>query len=223
MLNEETRTVKVLVSISNTEKKLKPGMFVSAVISAELLADGKPAPTGVEGLWSCPTHPFVFQTEGGQCPSGKMALVQIPGTPASAKSEGDQLPLAVPVTAVLDSGVRKLVYVEKSKGQFAPVEIVVGPRTDDAYPVLSGLSEGDNVVTRGNFLLDSQFQIRGLPSLFYKEGQAAAAGHRHDGASPPQHKGRRRTAEPRTADPARWCRSSRAPATPARPDERTPP
>ncbi len=130
-------------------------------------------------------HPLVLQPKAGQCPVCKMALVQIPGTPASAKPEGEQLLLAVPVTAVLDSGVRKLVYVEKSKGQFAPVEIVTGPRTDDSYPVLSGLSEGDKVVTRGNFLLDSQFQIRGLPSLFYKEGQAAAAGHQHGGASPP--------------------------------------
>jgi Cu(I)/Ag(I) efflux system membrane fusion protein len=184
VLNEDTRTVKVLLSIGNTQKKLKPGMFVSAVIRAELLADGRPAATGSEGLWTCPTHPFVFQTEGGQCPSGKMALVQIPGSPARGKSEGDQLPLAVPVTAVLDSGVRKLVYVEKGKGRFAPVEIVVGPRTDDAYLVLSGLSEGDIVVTRGNFLLDSQFQIRGLPSLFYKEGQGTGAGHRHDGTPP---------------------------------------
>ena len=95
VLNEDTRTVKVLVSIDNTQKRLKPGMFVSAIISAELLADGKPAPTGVEGLWTCPTHPFVFQTEGGQCPSGKVALVQIPGA-RRRPSEGDQLPLAVP-------------------------------------------------------------------------------------------------------------------------------
>ena len=130
-------------------------------------------------------HPLVIQPQGGQCPVCQMALVQIPGTPASAKPEGEQLLLAVPVTAVLDSGVRKLVYVEKSKGQFAPVEIITGPRTDDSYPVLSGLSEGDKVVTRGNFLLDSQFQIRGLPSLFYKEGQAAAAGHQHGGPAPP--------------------------------------
>jgi Cu(I)/Ag(I) efflux system membrane fusion protein len=185
VLNEETRTVKVLLNISNAEQKLKPGMYVTAVIRAELLADGKPAPTGVEGQWSCPMHPLVLQPQAGQCPVCKMTLVQIPGTPASAKPEGEQLLLAVPVTAVLDSGVRKLVYVEKSKGQFAPVEIVTGPRTDDSYPVLSGLSEGDKVVTRGNFLLDSQFQIRGLPSLFYKEGQAAAAGHQHGGASPP--------------------------------------
>lgn len=185
VLNEETRTVKVLLNINNTEHKLKPGMYVSAVIRAELLSDGKPAPTGVEGQWSCPMHPLVLKAEAGECPVCKMELVQIPGTPAGAKPAGEQLVLAVPVTAVLDSGVRKLVYVEKSKGQFVPVEIVTGPRTDDSYLVLSGLNEGDKVVTRGNFLLDSQFQIRGLPSLFYKEGQAAVAGHQHGGESPP--------------------------------------
>ncbi len=193
VLNEETRTVKVLLNINNTERKLKPGMFVSAVIRAELRSDGKPAPTGVEGQWSCPMHPLVVLPQAGECPVCKMKLVQIPGTPASATSEGDQLLLAVPVTAVLDSGVRKLVYVEKSKGQFAPVEIVTGPRTDDSYPVLIGLSEGDKVVTRGNFLLDSQFQIRGLPSLFYREGQAGAAGHQHGGAA----------IAPKTAEPVR--------------------
>ena len=185
VLNEETRTVKVLLNINNAERKLKPGMYVSAVILAELLANGKAAPTGVEGQWSCPMHPLVLQPQAGPCPVCKMALVQIPGTPASAQPDDDQLPLAVPMTAVLDSGIRKLVYVEKSKGQFIAVEIVTGPRTDDSYPVLSGLNEGDVVVTRGNFLLDSQFQIRGLPSLFYKEGQAAAAGHQHGVSAPP--------------------------------------
>ena len=61
------------------------------------------------------------------------------------------------------------------------VEIVTGPRAAEFYPVLSGLSEGDKVVTRGAFLLDSQFQIRGLPSVLYSEGQAGAAGHQHGG------------------------------------------
>lgn len=184
VLNEETRTVKVLLNISNADHRLKPGMFVSAVTRAELLADGKPAPTGVEGQWTCPMHPLLIQPQPGQCPVCKMALVQIPGRAMSTNSDSGQLLLAVPVTAVLDSGLRKLVYVERAKGQFESVEIVTGPRTDDAYPVLSGLNEGDKVAVRGNFLLDSQFQIRGLPSLFYKEGQAIA-GHQHGGASPP--------------------------------------
>jgi hypothetical protein len=151
-----------------------------------------------------------------------MALVQIPGTPAKAKSEGEQLPLAVPVTAVLDSGVRKLVYVERSKGQFAPVEIVVGPRTDDAYLVLSGLSEGDNVVTRGNFLLDSQSQIRGLPSLFYKEGQGAMPDHRHDGASSAATPGGPPSPPPRLVPPIPPAGGTEVQEhlhTPARPDQ----
>lgn len=185
VLSEETRTVKVLLNIDNTQQKLKPGMYVSAVIRAELLANGNPAPTGVEGKWSCPMHPLVVLPEAGECPVCKMALVQIPGHPANSETAHDELLLAVPITAVLDSGIRKLVYVEKSTGEFMPVEIVTGPRTDDSYSVLSGLSEGDKVVVRGNFLLDSQFQIRGLPSLFYKEGQAHPAGHQHGGEVSP--------------------------------------
>jgi membrane fusion protein, copper/silver efflux system len=186
VLIEATRTVQVLLNINNTDHKLKPGMYVSAVIRAELLADGNAAASGLEGQWSCPMHPLVVLPQAGQCPVCKMALVQIPGTPTGAHPDrAPILPLAVPVTAVLDSGVRKLVYVEKTKGQFSPVEIVTGPRTDDAYPVVSGLNEGDKVAVRGSFLLDSQFQIRGLPSLFSKEGQTPVAGHQHGGASPP--------------------------------------
>lgn len=182
VLDEPSRTVKVLINIGNEGQRLKPGMYASAVIRAELMADGKPAPSAVAGQWSCPMHPIVLRPRGGECPICGMDLVQIPGDPAPPRTEAAPQLLAVPVTAVLDSGVRKLVYVEKAPGTFVPVEIVTGPRTDDAYPVLSGLSEGDRVVTRGAFLLDSQFQIRGLPSLFYKEGRGAAAEHRHTGA-----------------------------------------
>ena len=116
-----------------------------------------------------------------------------PGMYVNARIEADvagtgkaaRLALTVPLTAVLDSGMRKIVYVEKGRGQFLAVEVTTGERLDDAYPILSGLNEGDRVVTRGNFLLDSQFQIRGLPSLFYKEGAAPAAGHQHGAPSAP--------------------------------------
>lgn len=185
VLNEETRTVKVLLNISNAEHKLKPGMYVNALIRAALFADGKAAPTGVEGQWSCPMHPHVLQSHAGNCPICKMPLVKIGEGCAQIKPDVGQFVLTVPVTAVLDSGVRKLVYVEKGQGQFVAVEVVTGSRTDDAYPVLSGLKEGDRVVTRGNFLIDSQFQIRGLPSLFYKEGQAPAASHQHGAPTAP--------------------------------------
>ncbi|MEO7797731.1 MAG: efflux RND transporter periplasmic adaptor subunit, partial [Opitutaceae bacterium] len=96
VLNEETRTVKVLLNINNAAHKLKPGRYVSAVILAELLANGKAAPTGVAGQWSCPMHPLVLEPAAGPCPVCKMALVQIPGSPASATSgEADKLLLSV--------------------------------------------------------------------------------------------------------------------------------
>ena len=50
----------------------------------------------------------------------------------------------------------------------------------DNMPLHDLIAEGDRVAVRGNFLIDSQFQIRGLPSLFYQEGQAPA-GHHHGG------------------------------------------
>ena len=184
-VSDESRTIKVLINISNEQKKLKPGMFVSATIRAKLLANGEAAPTGVEGQWTCPMHAQLLLPEAGPCPLCKMPLVQIPGE-RKETSPDEELVLSVPTTAVLDSGTRQIAYVERQPGEFAAVEVKVAPRAGDFYPVISGLSEGDRVATRGNFLLDSQFQIRGLPSLFNKEGQTMAPGHQHGpaGATP---------------------------------------
>jgi len=182
VLSEETRTVKVTVSLDNRDRKLKPGMFVSAGITVPLMADGSAAPSGVEGKWTCPMHPQVLSETDGACPECRMALGKIPGTPPAADSP---LPLAIPVSAVLDSGTRKLVHVEQAAGLYAAREVRLGVRAGNYYPVIHGLTEGDRVAVRGNFLLDSQFQIAGLPSLFYAAGQAPAAGHQHGGPPPP--------------------------------------
>ena len=184
-VTDESRTVKVIINIANDQKKLKPGMFVSATIRAKMLANGVAAPTGVEGKWTCPMHAQILLPEGGPCPLCQMPLVQIPGGNEQTSPEDERV-LSVPTTAVLDTGMRQLAYVEREKGQFAAVEVKVGPRAGDFYPVISGLNEGDRVAARGNFLLDSQFQIRGLPSLFNQEGQNGAPGHQHGdaGATP---------------------------------------
>ena len=91
----------------------------------------------------------------------------------------------VPAPAVLDSGARTLVYVERAKGQFAPVEVKLGARAGDFYPVLSGLNGGERVAVRGGFLLDSQLQVQGLPSLFHTQGEAAPACHNPGGTNAP--------------------------------------
>ena len=64
-------------------------MFVSAVIRAELLANGKPAPTGVEGQWSAQCTRWCCSRRAASARFAKWQLVQIPGTPASAEPEGD--------------------------------------------------------------------------------------------------------------------------------------
>jgi Cu(I)/Ag(I) efflux system membrane fusion protein/cobalt-zinc-cadmium efflux system membrane fusion protein len=69
--------------------------------------------------------------------------------------------LAVPRSAVVDTGIGKLVYVAKGNGVFEAHPVQLGPVADNFYPVLGGLHDGDRIVTQGNFLLDSQTRISG--------------------------------------------------------------
>ncbi|MBV9079689.1 MAG: efflux RND transporter periplasmic adaptor subunit [Elusimicrobia bacterium] len=69
--------------------------------------------------------------------------------------------LAVPETAVLDTGVRQLAYVQTAPGEYQPREVRVGRNASGYCEVLSGLTEGEKVVTSANFLIDSESKIRG--------------------------------------------------------------
>ena len=75
--------------------------------------------------------------------------------------------LAIPATAVLDTGIRKIVYIDKGNGQYVGKEVTLGPKAGDYYPVLEGLEEGDKVVTSANFPIDSQSQLTGGASALY--------------------------------------------------------
>jgi RND family efflux transporter MFP subunit len=85
------------------------------------------------------------------------------------KSFGRQL--TVPADAVLDSGTRQMVFMDLGHGAFAPREVKVGERTEDYVAILSGLRAGERVVTRANFLIDSESNLR--QSI---EGMAGVAG-----------------------------------------------
>lgn len=79
--------------------------------------------------------------------------------------------LAVPKEAILDSGLRKIVFLAQGAGHFQPREIRTGVSTDEYAQVLEGLLEGDVVVVSGNFLIDSESRL--------KAALGEAAGHRH--------------------------------------------
>lgn len=80
--------------------------------------------------------------------------------------------LAVPATAVIDTGTRQLVYVEKSPGEFEPRLVTLGKKAEDFYEVIAGVKEGENVVTSANFLIDSESKLK-----------AATQGQSHDHAN----------------------------------------
>ena len=87
--------------------------------------------------------------------------------------------LAIPRSAVLDTGTRKFVYVAKGNGEFEGRQVQLGTPGNEYYPVLSGLKEGERIVSQGNFLIDSQTRITGgMTGLFggskeFDRGQAA--------------------------------------------------
>lgn len=69
--------------------------------------------------------------------------------------------LAIPLEAVIDSGVRKLVFVARDKGKFEPREVELGIEAENyEVQVLSGLSEGEKIVVSGQFMLDSESRLR---------------------------------------------------------------
>jgi len=107
VLDPGTRTNQVRVEVPNPDTKLKPEMFVNALIKESL-----------------------------------------------------GLKLAVPETAVLDTGLRKIVYLSEENNVLESREVTLGQKAENYYEVLGGLKEGDVVVTSGNFLVDSESKLK---------------------------------------------------------------
>ena len=107
-LDPKTRTVKVRVELANPGLKLKPDMFVNALIKSPLGAT-----------------------------------------------------LAVPVSAVMDTGKRQIVWVEMQAGMFEPRDVQVGARVGDQVQIISGLAKGEKVAATGGYLIDSESQLKG--------------------------------------------------------------
>lgn len=90
--------------------------------------------------------------------------------------------LAVPEEAVLDSGIRKIVFIEKGAGHFEPKEVKLGAKLDGFYQIVSGLKEGQKIAASPAFLLDSESRLAeamgamtGMPGMSM-EGMAGMPG-----------------------------------------------
>lgn len=182
-VNRKTRTIPIRVNVPNEDGKLKPGMFVRGVVESRLAEDGKVYAPEFAGKWISPMHPEVIKDGPGQCDVCGMDLV-----PAEelgyVDSADESAPLIVPSSAVLRTGKRAVVYVEKPDAErptYEGREIVLGPRAGDNFIVIAGLDAGERVVSNGAFKIDSALQIQAKPSMMNPEGGGPAPGHDHGG------------------------------------------
>ena len=110
-LDPKTRTLKARVEMRNPDLKLKPDMFVNAIIRVPL-----------------------------------------------------ESTIVVPLSAVIDTGKRQVVWVESSPGMFEPRDVQVGQKNTDNIQILSGINPGDKVAVSGAYLIDSESQLKGNSS-----------------------------------------------------------
>ena len=77
--------------------------------------------------------------------------------------------LIVPSEAVIDTGERQIVYVDKGEGFFEPREVTVGLKADGVVEVTGGIKAGEKVASSANFLIDSEAQLKGVTALKIKK------------------------------------------------------
>ena len=94
--------------------------------------------------------------------------------------------ITVPIDALLDSGLRKTVFVDRGNGLFEPRQVETGWRFGDRVEIVKGLKPGERIVVSGNFLLDSESRMR------TEVPKAAAAGQTASPSPEPSGKAGRR-------------------------------
>jgi Cu(I)/Ag(I) efflux system membrane fusion protein len=174
----KTRTVKIRANVSNDDGRLKPGMFVRAVVESGLAAGGRTLDANLAGKWVSPMHPEIVRNEPGPCPVCGMALVKAEDLGlVTAAAPPELAPLVIPATAALRTGRRAIVYVQNpdDPSRYEGREVVLGPRAGDFFLVQSGVEAGELVVINGNFKIDSARQILAQPSMMNPSEPAAGA------------------------------------------------
>ncbi len=142
-LETATRTNRIRLKLDNPDHELRPGMFATVRIN-----------TPLENI-----EPF----KSVVAERARVVLTSLDGANAAHTSEF----LCVPERAVIDTGSRKVVYVEREPGLFEGVEVELGPRHDDYYPVIKGLNAGDQVAAAGGFLIDAETRLNPAAAATY--------------------------------------------------------
>ena len=196
VLSPATRTIAVRYDLDNPRGLLRPGMFVTVTIHSQdpsaidPSANLQPISLTAKAQGICPVtgeelgsmgDPIAVQVQGRKvwiCCEGCEYAIQKDTAKYMAKlrSRASGQTLTVPETAVIDTGSRKIVYVETTAGVYEGREVKLGRLSGSAYPVLRGLKEGDRVVTSGAFLIDAETRLNPDVASTYIGGAAGASG-----------------------------------------------
>ncbi len=165
VVDEKTRTVGVRVEILNPDNRLRPGDYASATVKIPVTTGGNVYDAELAGKWISPRHPQIIRDAPGRCPLSHVELISTSQLGYARQPAEKERTLVVPRDAVLMAGDNSVVYVETEPGRFEIRPVVLGPLTETEAVILAGVKEGEQVATSGNFLIDSQMQLAGNPSL----------------------------------------------------------
>ncbi len=206
-LDEATRTVGVRYALANEGHRLRPGMLATVTIKTPVARTLAFPTRVVATASDKIDERFGGETEASQktCPVTNLKLGSM-GKPVPVKFADrkiwvccsacppkldaqpgkylarlappprDQV-LSVPESAVIDTGSRKVVYVESAPGVFEGREVVLGPRIGSFFPVLDGLYAGETVAAAGAFLIDAESRLN--PTIEGTPLEATESPHQH--------------------------------------------
>ncbi len=168
-VDPKTQTVRVRVVIPNEKGLIRVGDFATASIdiSASSPSDQKAAvyDPDLAGKWISPRHPHVISDGPGQCTECGMDLVPTSEFGFVSAPITEQNYVVVPRNSVLMAGRDSVVYVETEPGRFEFRVVEVGQIVGDSVSIISGVEPGEFVASSATFLVDSQFNMSGKPSL----------------------------------------------------------
>lgn len=160
-----TRAVRVRVEMLNFDGKLRPGDYATALVRVPAIPSERVYDPALAGKYISPMHPQVIRDTPGPCPICDMDLISTSELGFSDVPLPEEKVVTIPRNAVLMAGSSSVVYVEVEPGRFEVRQITLGTLTEREAIVAEGLEAGEWVATNGNFLLDSQSQLVGNPSL----------------------------------------------------------
>lgn len=168
-VDPKTRTVNVRVVLQNEAGLLRIGEYATARISVPI---SLPAQTQnlvydpeLANKWICPRHLHMTSDSAGTCPLSGEELVTATSLGFTNQRQVTTNATVVPRNAVLRAAGQSVVYVEEEPGRFAIRRVITGAAFGADIVIERGLSGQEKVATKGNFLLDSQMQLAGNPSL----------------------------------------------------------